>query len=1054
MKSKVTSALNTARRYARKAEGGADLEPEQSPTASLKRVYITGDSNEAKPPRPEDFASSPYEPPRRGPLDRALAGIRHAYGQGGDFGFSGENLAKYPGLLPFQPIAAGADAALRTVNAGIQGVAGLAGGVAEDAGNPAMGDRMERDVNAMGKVAMPELASPLGLHSVPKALGRVGETLDKLHDKDSLSMAPAVAPKPKTTEFFHPYDLDSAELKGAKQIGEQKGSNPGGMYELPSGEPVYIKTPKTHEHTYNEKLAAELYKAAGVPVADVKMAKFKGKPSIVSPIIPGNVLNTLHPEEWAGVKGIKENYPVDLWLGNYDFIGTGKDNMIVDHMNNAWRIDTGGALRFRAQGEPKNAKMWGPNVEHFDLNKAHDIADVVPNLNDASMKPAAQRVANMTNEQITALVDKFGPLTKGEKPKLIDTLIKRRDAIAEMYGVKKGGEGAPPESHGSGMPADMEAFFANMEKEMLGSTDNVVPFTGTKTITHGDAIDAPHLQKQKADQIAEANNHDPELIAKELSQIAKDYGGKYADALGSKLPESVRHDVGHHLDQLDAEAQQAKQFEQKPWEPEEFAYDDDMAPHMDEGYHTEGQHDTHYGKPILKYNPEQVKKWAAIDPLPASYTKDVGFYRELIKHANEPGNVIQKIQNFEDWVPPIQEQLIAPKTPNISPEKLRGLLFNPNFELYKGGEHEWSKRYPENIMDPQKKLGSEGQSFGEAAFFLGDTQHVAKGYGTVGLPYVLRAKNAVEVYLPHLTGELHNAKYKMGAQAEADAYKVQKMGADYSGALFQKLINAGHKEGIDLIVIHGISDNGAYNHTQYLVLDTRGRVRGLTANFDPEHIHPSSPKSRSPLAGIVGGTPFLYGLLKNEQEDKDKKMARGGKTKFKAYSSLDIKDRRLPKTVIHSGKAVKALRTAKKLATGGSVDDPQEHHFINFKKGGMIDSDIPGRTDEIPMKVASGAYVLPADIPSALGQGNTMAGKSILDNMFRGDDSPQMAAGGPVDDDHVPIIAAGGEYLIHPNKVKEIGQGDMAKGHKVLDKFVLHTRAEHIKTLKKLKPPK
>lgn len=119
----------------------------------------------------------------------------------------------------------------------------------------------------------------------------------------------------------------------------------------------------------------------------------------------------------------------------------------------------------------------------------------------------------------------------------------------------------------------------------------------------------------------------------------------------------------------------------------------------------------------------------------------------------------------------------------------------------------------------------------------------------------------------------------------------------------------------------------------------------------------------------------------------------------------------------------------------------------------MIDSDIPGRTDEIPMKVTSGAYVLPADIPSALGQGNTMAGKSILDNMFGGDQTEQKADGGEVDD-HVPIIAAGGEYIIHPNKVKEIGHGDMAKGHRVLDKFVLHTRAEHIKTLKKLKPPK
>ena len=1176
----VAAAMNTARRYAKKAGGGSELEPEdQALSAGLKKVYITGEP--PKPPiseAPADYQPEVgVQPPRRGPLDRALAGIRHAYGQGGEFGLSQENLQKYPGFLPFQPALAAGDAALRTISAGIHGVSGLAGGVAEDFGSPALGDRMERDVNVMGQVAMPELASPLGLHSVPRALGKVGEKMDQFHDPNTLSMAPAVAAKTAPKEFFHPYDLDPAEIKGAKQIGEQKGSNPGGLYELPSGEPVYIKTPQTHEHTYNEKLAAELYKVAGVPVADVKMTKFKGKPSIASPIVPGDVLNTLHPEEWKNVKGIQENYPVDLWLGNYDFVGTGKDNIIVAPGNQAYRIDMGGALRFRAQGKPKGPDMWGPNVDHFDLNKSPDIADVVPNVNDASMKPAAQRVANITDDQIGALVDKFGPLTKGEKPKLVDTLIKRRDAIADMYGVKKGGSSEPsggmtqsqqhlaaqpkkyqdwhnqmmpevekygfkeigtaivpgdpmfshkmfkhPETgemftlyphyegsdmygavhkdingkqdfhypadpshvnqlmqkHGykeksGGMPADMDAFFANMEQEMLGGepkykpdfdldagmkqykpnflekasekVDNVVP------IKKADP-NSPFLIKETANTIAEHLKNDPERIAKHLVELAKTHSPEYADQIGSKLPESVRHDVGHHLDQLEYEAQQ-KKFELEPFE--DYAYDDDMAPKMDEGYHTEGGYETHYGKPILKYKPEQVKKWAAMEPLPASYDKDVGFYRDLIKHANEPGNVIQRIQNFEDWVPPIQEQLIAPKTPNISPEKLRGLLFNPSFELYKGGEHEFAKRYPENIMDPKKKLDINGNTFGEAAFFLGDTQHVAKGYGTVGLPYVLRAKNAVEVYLPHLTGELYKAKNMASAQVDADAFRVQKMGASYSGDIFRRLINAGHKEGVDLIVVHGIDDNGAYNHTQYLVLDTRGRVRGLTANFDPEHIHPSSPKSRAPLAGIVGGTPFVYGVLKNEQEDKDKKMARGGKAKpkFKSYSSVEIKERKLPRTVIHHGRVGRALKVAKKLATGGAADNPQDHHFISFKKGGMIDSDIPGRTDEIPMKVTSGAYVLPADIPSALGQGNTMAGKSILDNMFGGEQSQQMADGGEVDD-HVPIIAAGGEYIIHPNKVKEIGHGDMAKGHKVLDKFVLHTRSEHIKTLKKLKPPK
>jgi hypothetical protein len=55
---------------------------------------------------------------------------------------------------------------------------------------------------------------------------------------------------------------------------------------------------------------------------------------------------------------------------------------------------------------------------------------------------------------------------------------------------------------------------------------------------------------------------------------------------------------------------------------------------------------------------------------------------------------------------------------------------------------------------------------------------------------------------------------------------------------------------------------------------------------------------------------------------------------------------------------------------------------------------------------------------------------------------------------HVPIVAAGGEYIIHPDVVRDIGHGNMTHGHKVLDAFVLHTRKEHIKTLKKLPGPK
>lgn len=63
-----------------------------------------------------------------------------------------------------------------------------------------------------------------------------------------------------------------------------------------------------------------------------------------------------------------------------------------------------------------------------------------------------------------------------------------------------------------------------------------------------------------------------------------------------------------------------------------------------------------------------------------------------------------------------------------------------------------------------------------------------------------------------------------------------------------------------------------------------------------------------------------------------------------------------------------ALRTAR--AHGGKVHK------------GAIHSSVAGRTDHLPMHVASGSYVIPADIISAMGEGNSMAGFKIAKDIF------------------------------------------------------------------------
>jgi hypothetical protein len=52
-----------------------------------------------------------------------------------------------------------------------------------------------------------------------------------------------------------------------------------------------------------------------------------------------------------------------------------------------------------------------------------------------------------------------------------------------------------------------------------------------------------------------------------------------------------------------------------------------------------------------------------------------------------------------------------------------------------------------------------------------------------------------------------------------------------------------------------------------------------------------------------------------------------------------------------------------------------------------------------------------------------------------------------------PIVVAGGEYTVPIGMVRAIGSGDVNRGHKIFDAYVLLERRDHIRTLRKLPPP-
>jgi hypothetical protein len=206
-------------------------------------------------------------------------------------------------------------------------------------------------------------------------------------------------------------------------------------------------------------------------------------------------------------------------------------------------------------------------------------------------------------------------------------------------------------------------------------------------------------------------------------------------------------------------------------------------------------------------------------------------------------------------------------------------------------------------------------------------------------------------------------------------------------------------------------------------------------------------------------------------------------------------------TVKPAGMKLSAPRVGR--AEGGPVDSPAAPFT------GPIVGMSGGRTDDVPMHVPSGSYVVPADIVSHVGEGNSVNGLAVLKAMFQPHPfgasaapwgaqtfKPQMGAGVPGPSmprpqaarvvgfpkfqigpgaatnvtrpgaqpirfgGHVagavratPIMASDGEFVIPPDEVKRRGGGSLNKGHKILDAWIKSQRDEHIKTLKNLPGP-
>lgn len=123
----------------------------------------------------------------------------------------------------------------------------------------------------------------------------------------------------------------------------------------------------------------------------------------------------------------------------------------------------------------------------------------------------------------------------------------------------------------------------------------------------------------------------------------------------------------------------------------------------------------------------------------------------------------------------------------------------------------------------------------------------------------------------------------------------------------------------------------------------------------------------------------------------------------------------------------------------------------------LIASSVPGRTDAIPAAPAPGSVVIPADVVSGVGQGNTLAGDQIIRSMFAGapfgmtPPAPSQALAAPGGQ---PIQAAGGEEVVDPAALVRVGGGDLRRGQDIVNDWIRQSRELNIRQLQNLPGPR
>jgi hypothetical protein len=227
------------------------------------------------------------------------------------------------------------------------------------------------------------------------------------------------------------------------------GSNQGGLYRNNlDGKTYYVKTYKNEAQAKNEYLANQLYQGLGFShlVPKLILIGGKGEPLRIgsewapdaTPITMADVYETytftdLTPVEMDKLKEMASSWVVDAYLGNWDAYVYG--NLLQDTDGNYFKIDQGGALLYRAQGELKGEAFGNtvPELETMRDPQINEGSALAATISDPEKeKFFLAEIAGLSNKEITNAVEQ-ARLPANQAEELTAKLIARREYIKEKY---------------------------------------------------------------------------------------------------------------------------------------------------------------------------------------------------------------------------------------------------------------------------------------------------------------------------------------------------------------------------------------------------------------------------------------------------------------------------------------------------------------------------------------------------------------------------------------------------------------------------------------------